>query len=292
MEIYACPVCHQALTRHPTAYRCPENHTYDIAKSGYVNLVLANQKRTKNPGYNKEMIQSRRHFFAKGYYDSIAPQLIQALQAAIPQLFQRKSCHILDVGCADGYLSHQIHQQWPSPSRMWGIDLSKVGVQYAAQRYASINFAVANIYRLPILPSSVDLIIQILAPTHEAEYARILKKDGYLVTVTPNTDHLWALKSHIYETPRKHQPKIPDFTHFTLLDKATIHGSISLDNPEDIQSIFRMTPYYWRASEAVRERVGSLERLETAIDLVVSVYKKGSTETQVVEKMASVQTDA
>ena len=146
---------------------------------------------------------------------------------------------------------------------MWGIDLSKIAVQYAAQRYTSINFAVANIYRLPILPDSVDLIIQILAPTHEAEYARVLKQGGYLVTITPNADHLWALKAHIYETPHKHQPKVPSFTHFTLRDKATIRDSIVLDNPEDIQAIFRMTPYYWRASQGVREQVGLLNQLET-----------------------------
>ena len=255
------------------SYRCPENHSYDMAKSGYVNLLLANQKRTKNPGYNKEMIQARRRFFAKGYYDCIGTQLIDALQRSIPQLCRRQSVQILDVGCADGYLSDQIYQRWPNPAQMWGIDLSKIAIQYAAQSYPKINFAVGNAYHLPVLPNSVDLIIQILAPTNEAEYARVLKKDGFLVTITPNTEHLWAIKEQIYETPNKHQPKALDFTHFVLQDKAMINDRICLEEQSDIQSIFRMTPYYWRVSQTARERVESLHRLETEIDLLVTIYQ-------------------
>ena len=35
-----CPVCAGALERRAGAYLCPKNHSFDIAKSGYVNLLL------------------------------------------------------------------------------------------------------------------------------------------------------------------------------------------------------------------------------------------------------------
>ncbi|MFQ6977198.1 MAG: putative RNA methyltransferase [Oscillibacter sp.] len=33
-----CPVCAGALEKRAGAYLCPKNHSFDIAKSGYVNL--------------------------------------------------------------------------------------------------------------------------------------------------------------------------------------------------------------------------------------------------------------
>ena len=35
-----CPVCAGALEKRAGAYLCPKNHSFDIAKSGYVNLLL------------------------------------------------------------------------------------------------------------------------------------------------------------------------------------------------------------------------------------------------------------
>ena len=35
-----CPVCAGALEKRAGASRCPKNHSFDIAKSGYVNLLL------------------------------------------------------------------------------------------------------------------------------------------------------------------------------------------------------------------------------------------------------------
>ncbi len=251
-------------------------HSYDLAKSGYVNLVLANQKRSKSPGYNKEMIQSRRNFLAKGYYDAIGIQLAAILSAVLPEQFAHRSTNILDVGCADGYFSNQLSQQLPDSTHLWGIDLSKSAIHYAAQSYRNIRFAVANSYRLPILPNSLDLIIQILAPGDEAEYARVLRKGSHLVTVTPNVDHLWQMREVIYEKPNKHRPKEVERIHFTQQESATIHDAITLDNPADISSIFQMTPYYWRSSNAARKKVEALTALETQIDLLVTIYENGS----------------
>lgn len=273
LEIYACPVCAERLVRLAKGYQCPVGHTYDLAKSGYVNLVLANQKRSKNPGYDKGMIRSRREFLAKGYYDAIGLQLATILCDAIPEQLAHPSTTILDVGCADGYFSDQIRQQLPDSVHLWGIDLSKIAIQYAAQRYQAIRFAVANSFRLPILPNSLDLILQILAPGNEAEYARTLKKGGYLVTITPNTEHLWQMREVIYERPNKHQPKEEKRIHFVQQERVTIRDTITLDNQDDIRAIFQMTPYYWRASKAGREKVELLTTLRTQIDLMVTIYQ-------------------
>ena len=54
-----CPKCFEALEKHDHVYKCPNGHSYDIAKEGYVNLMLANQKHSKEPGDSKESLRSR-----------------------------------------------------------------------------------------------------------------------------------------------------------------------------------------------------------------------------------------
>jgi 23S rRNA (guanine745-N1)-methyltransferase len=57
--VFACPVCREALLRADRLYRCINGHPFDIAREGYLNLLLAQYRRSKDPGYSKEMIGSR-----------------------------------------------------------------------------------------------------------------------------------------------------------------------------------------------------------------------------------------
>ena len=66
---YQCPLCHQPLTLSVKTFKCENNHQFDMAKEGYVNLMPAHHKRSKDPGDNKEMMQARRRFLEGKYYD-------------------------------------------------------------------------------------------------------------------------------------------------------------------------------------------------------------------------------
>jgi 23S rRNA (guanine745-N1)-methyltransferase len=71
-SIFICPVCSSPLETAAKTYRCVNNHTYDTAKEGYVNLILANQKHSREPGDSKEMMEARKSFLNKGYYKPLA----------------------------------------------------------------------------------------------------------------------------------------------------------------------------------------------------------------------------
>lgn len=71
-----CPKCKEKLEKIEKNYVCKNGHTYDIAKSGYVNLLLDNQKHSKNPGDDKDMVISRKKFLEKDYYKGISKILI------------------------------------------------------------------------------------------------------------------------------------------------------------------------------------------------------------------------
>ena len=76
-----CPVCAGALAKRAGAYVCPKNHSFDIAKSGYVNLLLNSSQ--GHHGDDKLMVRARRDFLDKGYYDRfIAAAAASATQAA------------------------------------------------------------------------------------------------------------------------------------------------------------------------------------------------------------------
>ncbi|MGH3802658.1 MAG: putative RNA methyltransferase [Pseudonocardiaceae bacterium] len=66
MEVFSCPVCGEPLPRAGRSYRCGNGHTFDIAREGYTNLLLAQYRRSKDPGYSKDMIAGRRDFFDAG----------------------------------------------------------------------------------------------------------------------------------------------------------------------------------------------------------------------------------
>lgn len=40
--MFRCPVCREPLQRQEKQYRCKSGHSFDIARSGYVNLLLDN----------------------------------------------------------------------------------------------------------------------------------------------------------------------------------------------------------------------------------------------------------
>ena len=80
MQKLACPKCHEPLILEGRSYKCTNRHCYDIAKSGYINLLLNPDKATNNPGDNKESLLCRKAHLNAGYYDVILNEVIQCIK--------------------------------------------------------------------------------------------------------------------------------------------------------------------------------------------------------------------
>lgn len=63
---------------------CSNRHSFDQARSGYVNLLPVNQKRTKQPGDNKQMVHARTQFLDAGYYSVYGKRLHNVSQRMQP----------------------------------------------------------------------------------------------------------------------------------------------------------------------------------------------------------------
>ena len=204
--ILECPVCKKPLLNAPGGYQCPGNHTFDEAREGYVNLLLVNQKHSRQPGDSKEMIRSRTRFLETGLYNRISDGVNRAVAAGLPAEEKGGTLHILDAGCGEGFYLERLKislAQRPG-IEYYGVDISKFGVLRAAKRDRMISWFVAGIRNLPFAASSLNLIMNVFSPVDVREFSRVLVQDGLLVLATPGPRHLNGLRKVIYADAREH----------------------------------------------------------------------------------------
>lgn len=255
-----CPVCAKALHVAQKAVRCESGHSFDLAKEGYVNL-LRTQRNGDRIGDDKLSARSRRDFLNKGYYAPLRDALVQLLDGC--------SGNLLDICCGEGYYTSALAQN--SDLGVYGFDISREMVRLGAKR-GGARYFVANMAAIPVADGSMDYCTHLFAPFNEKEFARVLKPGGKLYTVVPGSRHLWGLKQVLYATPYENDEKLPETA---ILQKQRIYRisrQITLENREDIEAVFRMTPYYFRTSLADREKLAALDSLETEISFVIGEY--------------------
>ncbi len=264
-----CPLCHAPLHISNRSYLCPQKHQFDCGKEGYVNLLPVQHKRSKDPGDNKEMMQARRNFLNAGHYAPLKGALIKTVQAHLPE---QESTQILDIGCGEGYYTGALADALQG-TKIFGLDISKAMIKAAAKRYANATFIVASSQRLPFEDASLNAIIRIYAPCQASELHRTLEQDGYVITVTPAPRHLYQLKAMIYQDVRLHDLHAEALEGFRLVDETQIHYTLHL-NADDATTLLQMTPFAWRANEAVWNTLKQITQFECEADFMLRVYQK------------------
>ena len=129
MSLFRCPICAQPLQKRDRAYRCGKGHSYDCAKEGYVHLLPANQKHSKNPGDDKDMAASRNRFLSGNWYQSLR-SVLEELTCQTPG----KQLSVLDSGCGEGYYTAALKKALSDHginAEIYAIDVSKDAVMLA-----------------------------------------------------------------------------------------------------------------------------------------------------------------
>jgi 23S rRNA (guanine745-N1)-methyltransferase len=254
--MWTCPACQSLLLPKEFNWQCKNGHHYDQAKEGYFNLLLAHQKRSKEPGDNKEMINARRAFLEQGYYQPMADVLAHCIQSSLA----KSSIQLFDAGCGEGYYLAYLHEQLVSNGKQvvsGGVDISKVAIQKASKKYKSSRFSVASTFALPIEACSVDAIIQIFAPSSEQEIFRCLNSEGIWLQVNPGEQHLQEVKALIYNQVQTHKINQTIAEGFELISDQSLKFDFSLQSPQSQLDLLMMTPYYWSASPESLEKLSS-----------------------------------
>lgn len=272
MSLFICPICGEILTRSEKSYVCPIGHSYDIAAEGYVHLLPANQKHSKLPGDDKNMVRARNRFLSCGFYEPLRSAIIGLV---LELSFENTA--ILDSGCGEGYYTKGIFDALKSSGKtasVAGIDISKEAVKLASRRVKNAEFAVASAYHLPLADDTLDLIINCFSPLCVSEFRRVLKNGGCFIYVVPAPRHLWELKAAVYDKPYENERVRAEYEGFELMRTVTALERIAISDPQTIADLFTMTPYFWKTPQEGQARLSSLEKLETEISFDVYVYRK------------------
>ena len=270
-SLLCCPICGGELSREEGRYACPNGHSYDRAREGYVHLLPANRKHAKEPGDDKGMTAARNRFLSGDHYAPLR-------QALCDLSVERIGCEgaVLDSGCGEGYYTQGVFQALTGAGksvRLAGIDLSKPSVRLAARRLPEGEFAVASAYHLPVGTERVDLLLNCFSPLALEEFRRVLRPGGAFLYVVPGADHLWELKQVLYDTPYRNKEEDIPYEGFSYETVVPVRYQMSVKG-EALADLFQMTPYYWKTPKEGAARLAALDGLEITADFRIHVFRR------------------
>lgn len=277
--MWRCPLCQSDLTLTSTTAHCENQHTFDRAKSGYLNLLPVQFKKTRHPGDDKAMLRARQTFHQlKGY----AP-LMKAMADIIlsNQLTDNTSLTLFDAGCGEGTYLETITRLLNDTGldvQSSGCDIAKVAVDIASKAHRQHQFVVASSANLPLKEGCLDVLLQVFAPASAKEQERVLNKNGMLVTVDPGPDHLSELKSLVYDTPRQHEAPASERDGFHPAITTRVRYRLDFISDEQKSALLTMTPYMWKVAPEKRATLAAQLDAVTA-DFIVQLWRVKTTET-------------
>lgn len=295
-EQLACPLDGEPLHRKDNAWACPQGHSFDVARQGYVNLLPVQKKKSRDPGDSKAMVVARQAFLAAGFYQPIADAVATALLDGVGAdagkgadsyagvgsdsgIEPAVSC--LDAGCGEGYYLRQLaahaESQTSRSIELLGLDISKWAVQSAARQDKDMAWVVGNNANLPVLPESLDRMLCLFGFPVYAEFLRVLKPGGRLLMADAGADHLRELREIIYPVLKPSRPpkkEIPE--GFLQVATRQVRFSVLIPDAQQISNLLMMTPHLYRASADGLGKVEELTELRVTVDVRLTVLEKAS----------------
>ena len=242
IEVLECPICQKSLEiNSDSTITCSSNHTFDLSKKGYLNLL----RHAPKENYERALFEARSQVIRGGLY---GPLLIE-IENIINDTFKASQDKILlDAGCGEGSHLNQISEslknnQW----NFFGLDIAKEGVALATIERKTVNWLVGDLSELPFKNESLDVILNILSPGHYQSFKRVLKTNGRVIKIIPTVLYLKEIRQALY--PDKSYSHLPVETHFennfTIVNKKTI--TYTFDVPNALKAkLLAMTPLTWK----------------------------------------------
>jgi 23S rRNA (guanine745-N1)-methyltransferase len=241
--------CGEPLARDGRRLVCANGHAFDLARSGYVNLLQPQERRSKQPGDSAAAAAARRRVHDRG----ITRPMLEAIEA---MLAPSRHDVILDAGCGDGWYLGEL--QAAHGFEACGIDISTPAIDLASKRYPACTWLVANADRFaPLAEASVTKLVSITARMNPAEFRRVLRHDGELLVAVAAPDDLIELrgegKDRVASTIATFAPR------FTLAEHQRVTAVADVD--ESIVRDLRLSIYRPRGSTGIMKMTLSLDLL-------------------------------
>lgn len=214
------------------AFVCASRHSFDVARSGYLNLLQPQDSRSRRPGDSRDALLARRRISEAGLQPPVAAEVLRELAGSVPA---GRVSAVLDVGCGDGSLLAALSAATPISAH--GLDISVAAIELAAaRRLAGATWVVANADRgVPWADSSFDCVVSVTARRNGPEFARVLAPGGFAVVAVPAEDDLIELRGALLGAGTRKdracsvaRELAPDLE---LVSRTTIRSSALLDPP-------------------------------------------------------------
>jgi 23S rRNA (guanine745-N1)-methyltransferase len=268
---------------------CPNRHTYDITRHGYVNLLT---RPPKNSLYSRELFEARQRIILNtALYSALHETIAEGLDAFLPVGSEDRADRVTpggaprwlaDLGCGEGsHLRRVLEHLGQAASgkgpviRGVGLDISREGILLAAKLHKHIPWLVADLAKSPLQDRSLHAVLNILSPANYGEFRRILKPGGLCVKVVPGPWYLQELRSALFadEEKRTYQNDrtVALFRQqFRLLEHSGVRNAVLL-NRSELGDLARMTPLAWSAGRDRLEQFLDRDSLEITVDLEVLI---------------------
>lgn len=187
---FRCPNCFQPLSPiGELTIGCVSGHRFDVSRQGTVTLLPP--RTPKTVGDSREMLDARRGFLRSGVFAPIADAIVAAGSPALPPSGGR----VADLGCGTGYYSARVADAFPA-SAFIEADRSPIAVRMATRDVPRATGVVLDLWQpLPVRDGVADLVLNVFAPRHPSEFARILRPRGRVIVIVPTVRHLRELRA-------------------------------------------------------------------------------------------------
>lgn len=267
MPLFACPVCRRSMALVDKArFVCEDNHSFDIARQGSIHLA-PQAHATK---YDRALFEARNEMMTKGFFHPLLEKIIDIIKTATDE---KETLKIIDAGSGEGtHLAHILAQLSGNNTDGIGIDLAKEGILHAAKSYPGHSWIVADLANSPFQDASFHLLLNILSPANYSEFSRLLKENGLLIKVVPGKDYLKQLREvfHLNVEREERDPVAQVAEHFPSVKEKRVIYDFPLD-AKLLESLIRMTPLTWHASEEEIEEVLSIGIPFVTVDLTIII---------------------
>jgi 23S rRNA (guanine745-N1)-methyltransferase len=259
--------CHLPLERDERRMVCANAHSFDIARSGYINLLQPQDRRSRAPGDSPEAVAARCRFLEAGYEEPFLNAILGIL-SGVPA-----PSPVLDAGCGEGYHLGSIATKLGIEGH--GVDLSVTAIDLAARRYRQCQWIVANADRfLPYADGSFATVLSITARLNPPEFRRVIRDEGRLVVAVPAPDDLAQLRAIIHgkaEERDRVERTIAMFAgHFTLERHERVSTHARLDRAAIVNVL---TSSYRGLRHREKERLEGIDTLDVTLSRDLLLFR-------------------
>jgi 23S rRNA (guanine745-N1)-methyltransferase len=249
----ACTVraCGLPLARVGRSWTCPRGHAFDVARTGYVNLLQPQDRRSGAAGDQAKSVDARARLLAQGVGRALVDETVR--RAAKLDIGDATPA-VVDLGSGSGDLLGELASVRAVTGI--GIDLSTVAAEHAARRFPNLTWVVANAdRRLPLLDHSVAIVLSVHGRRNPRECARVLVPGGHVLVAVPAPDDLAELRERVQgmrvDRSRAEALTAGHAPFFTVRDRGAVRERVRLDR-DGLLDLLRGTYRGGRRSAAQR----------------------------------------